>query len=74
MGQTISINTRHGRISAWHAKPHVTPKGALIVVQEILQDKIYLDASLQVQIRGNTAEEAARRAMLGDVSLNLGDD
>ncbi|MFY2764509.1 dienelactone hydrolase family protein [Arenimonas sp. MALMAid1274] len=35
MGQTISINTRHGRISAWHAKPHVTPKGALIVVQEI---------------------------------------
>ena len=35
MGQTISINTRHGRISAWHAKPHVTPRGALIVVQEI---------------------------------------
>lgn len=35
MGQTISINTRHGRISAWHAKPRVTPKGALIVVQEI---------------------------------------
>lgn len=35
MGQTISINTRHGRISAWHAKPHVAPKGALIVVQEI---------------------------------------
>lgn len=35
MGQTISINTRHGRISAWHSRPHVTPKGALIVVQEI---------------------------------------
>lgn len=35
MGQTISINTRHGRISAWHAKPHDTPRGALIVVQEI---------------------------------------
>lgn len=35
MAQTISINTRHGRISAWHAKPHVAPKGALIVVQEI---------------------------------------
>ena len=35
MGQTISINTRHGRISAWHAKPHVTPRGALILVQEI---------------------------------------
>ena len=35
MGQTISINTRHGRISAWLARPRVTPKGALIVVQEI---------------------------------------
>lgn len=35
MGQTISINTRHGRISAWQARPHVTPRGALIVVQEI---------------------------------------
>lgn len=35
MGQTISINTRHGRISAWHAKPHDKPRGALIVVQEI---------------------------------------
>jgi carboxymethylenebutenolidase len=35
MGQTISISTRHGRISAWHAKPHVAPRGAVIVVQEI---------------------------------------
>ena len=35
MGQTISLNTRHGRISAWHAKPHVTPKGALVLVHEI---------------------------------------
>ena len=35
MGQTISISTRHGRISAWQAKPHDKPRGALIVVQEI---------------------------------------
>jgi carboxymethylenebutenolidase len=35
MGQTISINTRHGRISAWQARPRVAPRGALIVVQEI---------------------------------------
>ena len=35
MGQTISLNTRHGRISAWMAKPHVTPKGALVLVHEI---------------------------------------
>ena len=35
MGQTISISTRHGRISAWQAKPHDKPRGAIIVVQEI---------------------------------------
>ncbi len=35
MGQTISISTRHGRISAWQAKPPDRPRGALIVVQEI---------------------------------------
>jgi DNA-directed RNA polymerase subunit omega len=39
-----------------------------IVVQEILQDKIYLDASNQVQVRASSASEAARRAMLTDVS------
>jgi carboxymethylenebutenolidase len=32
---TISLSTRHGRISGWIGKPHVAPKGALIVVQEI---------------------------------------
>ena len=32
---TISLSTRHGRISGWQAKPHVSPKGAVIVVQEI---------------------------------------
>ena len=35
MGQTISIATRHGRISGWQAKPHTPPRGAVIVVQEI---------------------------------------
>ena len=35
MGQTISISTRHGRISGWQAKPHDKPRGAIIVVQEI---------------------------------------
>lgn len=39
-----------------------------IVTQEILQDKIYLDASNQVQSRGASASEAARRAMLSDIS------
>lgn len=35
MGQTISISTRHGRISGWQAKPHTPARGAVIVVQEI---------------------------------------
>ena len=39
-----------------------------IVVQEILQDKIFLDASDEVRERVATASEAARRAMLTDVS------
>jgi DNA-directed RNA polymerase subunit omega len=48
-----------------------------IVVQEILQDKIYLDASGQVQMRGLSPGDIARRAMLGDVSADIssaGDD
>jgi DNA-directed RNA polymerase subunit omega len=43
-----------------------------IVIQEILQDKIYLDASGQVQARGSSPGDAARHAMLGDISSDLG--
>ena len=43
-----------------------------VVIQEILQDKIYLDASEQVQSRGISAGDAARRAMLSDISADLG--
>jgi len=39
-----------------------------IVIQEILQDKIYLDVSEQLQTSGPSAGDAVRRAMLGDVS------
>ena len=39
-----------------------------IVIQEILQDKIYLDLSGQLQTSGPSAGDAARRAMFGDVS------
>jgi DNA-directed RNA polymerase subunit omega len=39
-----------------------------IVIQEILQDKIYLDMSGQLQARGPSAGDAARRAMMGDIS------
>ena len=39
-----------------------------IVLQEIAQDKIYLDISGQLQTRGPSAGEAARRAMLTDIS------
>jgi DNA-directed RNA polymerase subunit omega len=46
------------------------------VVQEILQNKIYLDNSGQLQIRGAGPGDIARRAMMGDVSADLsgGDD
>jgi DNA-directed RNA polymerase subunit omega len=57
------------------ARPLVEVRGGdrmATVVQEILQDKIYLDASGQVQARGLSAGDAARRAMLGDISADLG--
>jgi DNA-directed RNA polymerase subunit omega len=53
------------------AKPLVKIKSSgdmAIVIQEILQDKIFLDVSGQVQARGTTAGDAARRAMLSDIS------
>jgi DNA-directed RNA polymerase subunit omega len=39
-----------------------------IVIQEILQDKIYLDASGALKVRGTNPGDAARRAMLTDIS------
>jgi len=59
------------------AKALVEVKGGdrlAIVVQEILQDKIYLDASDQVKTRGTSAGDAARRAMLTDISDSGGGD
>jgi DNA-directed RNA polymerase subunit omega len=53
------------------ARPLVEVKGGdkmSIVIQEILQDKIYLDMSGQLQSRGLAPNEAARRAMLTDIS------
>lgn len=57
------------------ARPLVDVRGGdrmATVIQEILQDKIYLDSSGQVQARGLSAGDAARRAMLGDISSDLG--
>jgi DNA-directed RNA polymerase subunit omega len=34
-----------------------------IVIQEIIQDKIYLDVSGEVQVRNETAEETFRNAI-----------
>jgi DNA-directed RNA polymerase subunit omega len=59
------------------ARPLVEVRGGdkmAIVIQEILQDKIYLDNSGQVQTRGGSAGEAARRAMLTDISDAGGGD
>lgn len=44
MGQSISINTRHGRISGYQARPHITPRGALILVHEIFGVNHYIRA------------------------------
>jgi DNA-directed RNA polymerase subunit omega len=52
------------------ARPLVEVRGGdkmSIVIQEILQDKIYLDASGNVQARGTVPGDAARRAMLGNI-------
>jgi DNA-directed RNA polymerase subunit omega len=57
------------------ARPLVEVRGGdkmTIVVQEILQDKIYLDASNEVQMRGINTGDAVRRAMMGDISADLG--
>jgi DNA-directed RNA polymerase subunit omega len=57
------------------ARPLVEVRGGdkmAIVIQEILHDKIYLDASGEVQARGLSAADAARRAMMGDTSADLG--
>jgi DNA-directed RNA polymerase subunit omega len=60
------------------ARPLVEVKGGdklSIVIQEILQDKIYLDMSGQLQTHGPTPGDAARRAMLTDISdVGGGDD
>ena len=59
------------------ARPLVDVKGGdklAIVIQEILQDKIYLDASGTVQTRGMSREDMARRAMMSDVSGHLSVD
>lgn len=53
------------------ARPLVEVKGGdkmAIVIQEILQDKIYLDTSNQVHVRGTTPGDVIRRAMLTDVT------
>lgn len=39
-----------------------------IVLQEIVQDKIFLDSTGTVQIRAHSAGDAARRAMMTDIS------
>lgn len=45
-----------------------------IVIQEILQDKIFLDQSGNVQTRGAGPGDAARRAMMTDISDSGGAD
>ena len=51
-----------------------TPDKMSIVIQEILQDKIFLDQSGNLATRGITAGDAVRRAMLTDISDISGSD
>lgn len=53
------------------ARPLVEIRGGdnlSIIIQEILQDKIYLDLSGELQTSTLSASETARQAMFGDVS------
>ena len=53
------------------ARPLVETRGGdkmSTVIQEILQDKIYLDSAGEVQVRGASAGDAARRALMTDIS------
>ena len=43
------------------------PDRMAIVLQEILQDKIYLDSNNEIRTRNNTGD-AVRRAMMTDIS------
>src|SRR5947208_6009912 len=61
------------------ARPLVEVRGGdkmTIVIQEILQDKIYLDNTGALQTRNSSIGEATRRAMMGDISADMsaGDD
>lgn len=50
------------------------PRGAdkmAIVVQEILEDKIFLTPGGQVEMKGNAPLDVVRRAMSGDISGDL---
>src|SRR5207249_9223875 len=56
------------------ARPLVEVRGGdrmSIVIQEILQDKIYLDESGSIQTRNTSVGEATRRAMMGDISADV---
>ncbi|MBB5940925.1 carboxymethylenebutenolidase [Xanthomonas sacchari] len=35
MGHWTTLDTAHGQVSAWHALPEGTPRGGLVVIQEI---------------------------------------
>ncbi len=60
------------------ARPLVDVRGGdkadklTIVIQEILQNKIFLDSTDTVQFRAVGTGDAVRRAMMGDISGDLG--
>ena len=57
MGRWITLDTPHGPVQAWHVAPSQTPRGAVIVVQEIFGANAHIRAV------------AARLADAGHVAL-----
>ena len=62
----VQLNVERG--VAGLTEPGITTEERAKRVQEILQDKIFLENSGQLQVRGTNPGDAARRAMLTDIS------
>lgn len=42
MGHWTTLDTPHGQVSAWHAVPDATPRGGLVLIQEIFGVTAYI--------------------------------
>jgi carboxymethylenebutenolidase len=42
MSHWTTLGTAHGQVSAWHARPQGTPRGGLVIIQEIFGVNAYI--------------------------------